>query len=79
MKERLQKRLQSLNTEYEAGQKMLAELEAKQANLRDTLLRISGAVQVLEEVLTEAEQTPEANGHCADGLVPAEAISVEAG
>jgi ABC-type transporter Mla subunit MlaD len=37
--------------EYDSGQKMLAELEAKQANLRDTLLRISGAIQVLEELL----------------------------
>lgn len=53
MKEQLQQRLQTLKTEYEAGQKMLANLEAKQANLRDTLLRISGAIQVLEETLSE--------------------------
>jgi predicted nuclease with TOPRIM domain len=51
MNEQLQQRLQSLKTEYEAGQKMLADLEAKQANLRNTLLRISGAIQVLEEIL----------------------------
>ncbi len=54
MKEQLEQRLQSLKSEFEAGQKMLAELEAKQANLRDTLLRISGAIQVLEEELTNA-------------------------
>ena len=54
MQEKLQQRLQSLKSEHEAGQKMLAELEAKQANLRDMLLRISGAIQVLEEVLSEA-------------------------
>jgi predicted nuclease with TOPRIM domain len=59
MKEQLQQRLQSLKTEYEAGQKMLADLETKQANLRDTLLRISGAIQVLEEALNEAD-SPEA-------------------
>jgi predicted nuclease with TOPRIM domain len=53
MKEMLQQRLQTLKTEYEAGQKMLADLEAKQANVRDTLLRISGAIQVLEETLAE--------------------------
>lgn len=52
MKEQLQKRLQALKTEYEAGQKVLAELEAKQATVRDTLLRISGAIQVLEEELS---------------------------
>jgi uncharacterized protein involved in exopolysaccharide biosynthesis len=53
MDEKIKQRLQSLKTEYEAGQKMLAELEAKQANLRSTLLRIGGAIQVLEELLNE--------------------------
>ena len=38
---------------------MLAELEQKQRALRDTLLRISGAVQVLEEELGKAAE-PEA-------------------
>lgn len=59
MKEKLQQRLQNLKSEFEDGHKILAELEAKQANLRETLLRISGAIQVLEEVLNE---TPEENG-----------------
>ena len=40
---------------------MLAELETKQAHLRETLLRISGAVQVLEEMLA-APQPGHANG-----------------
>jgi predicted nuclease with TOPRIM domain len=53
MKEQLKQRLNVLKTEFESGQKMLADLEAKQANLRDTLLRISGAIQVLEEMLNE--------------------------
>jgi predicted nuclease with TOPRIM domain len=57
MREKLQQRLQSLKSEYEAGQKMMAELEAKQANLRDTLLRINGAIQVLEEALSEANES----------------------
>ena len=61
MKEQLEQRLQSLKTEYEAGQKMLADLEAKQANLQTTLLRISGAIQVLEEMLNTAEQNAVAN------------------
>lgn len=58
MQAKLQQRLISLKVEYEAGQKMLAELEAKQSSLRETLLRISGAIQVLEETLAEAETTP---------------------
>lgn len=53
MKEKLQKRLAELKQEYESGQKMMTELETKQNNLRDTLLRISGAIQILEEELSE--------------------------
>jgi predicted nucleic acid-binding Zn-ribbon protein len=51
MQEQLQQRLASLREEFAAGQKVLAELENRQADLRQTLLRISGAIQVLEEVL----------------------------
>jgi len=61
MKEQLEQRLQSLKTEYEEGQKMLADLESKQANLQGTLLRISGAIQVLEEMLNTAEQSAVVN------------------
>ena len=63
MKERLEQRLTELKAEHESGQKMLADLEARRAELCDTLLRISGAVLVLEEELgreveieAEAEQ-----------------------
>lgn len=37
MKERLEQRLQELKAEYESGQKMLADLEQRRANLRATL------------------------------------------
>ena len=53
MKEQLEKRLKDLKFEFESGQKMLAELDAKQTSLRNTLLRISGAVQVIEEELAK--------------------------
>jgi hypothetical protein len=55
MRLQLEQRLQELQTEFESGQKVLADLEAKQANLRDTLLRISGAMQVLKEELDKVE------------------------
>ncbi|NLW46364.1 MAG: hypothetical protein GXY86_03360 [Firmicutes bacterium] len=55
MKEQLERRLNELRAEFEAGQKMMAEMEAKQGNLRDTLLRISGAIQALEEELAKVE------------------------
>lgn len=53
MKEQLTERLGKLKEEFAAGQQMLADLEAKQASLQQTLLRISGAMQVLEELLAE--------------------------
>ena len=59
MKDQLQRRLDDLRSEYEAGQKMLAELETRQTTLRETLLRIAGAVQVLEEELGQVEAPPD--------------------
>ena len=56
MKQQLQQRLAELKTEFESGQKVLSELEAKQANLQNTLLRIQGAIQVLEEELAKADE-----------------------
>lgn len=51
MKSQLEQRLKELKNEFQAEQKMLAELQAKETSLRDTLLRITGAIQVLEEEL----------------------------
>lgn len=51
MRAQLEKRLQELRSEFDAGQKMLADLEARQVQLRETMLRISGAIQVVEELL----------------------------
>ncbi|WP_440948564.1 hypothetical protein ACSAZL_10245 [Methanosarcina sp. T3] len=62
MKQQLEQRLQELRAEFESGQKMLADLESKQANLRDTMLRISGAIQVLEELSTTADSIGESQG-----------------
>ncbi len=56
MKQQLEQRLKELRAEFESGQKALADLEMKQANLRNTLLRISGAIQVLEEELAKENQ-----------------------
>ncbi len=58
MRDQLVQRLNQLKAEYESGQKTLADLEAKEAKLRQTLLRISGAIQVLEELL--AQEQPQA-------------------
>jgi hypothetical protein len=57
MKERVEQRLRELRKEFESGQKMLADLENQRANLQQTVLRISGAIQVLEELLGSEEST----------------------
>ena len=51
MKEQLEERIASLKVEFENGQKMLNDLETKEAELKQTMLRISGAIQVLEELV----------------------------
>ncbi|MCD4843356.1 MAG: hypothetical protein K8R25_02605 [Methanosarcinales archaeon] len=53
MKQQMENRLKELRIEFESGQKMLTDLEHQQANLRSSLLRISGAIQVLEEELAK--------------------------
>ena len=55
MKEKLEKRLKELKAEFESGQKTLANLQSQEISLKETLLRISGAIQVLEEELAKAE------------------------
>ena len=54
MREQLEQRVSELRAEQQKGQQMLAELEGRQAELGQTLLRISGAIQVLEELLAGA-------------------------
>jgi uncharacterized protein (DUF3084 family) len=46
----MQERLDALRKEFEKGQQHLARLDQQRAEVRDTLLRISGAIQVLEEL-----------------------------
>ena len=56
MREQLEQRLKQLKAEFEAGQKMLVELEAKETELRATLLRIQGAIEIIEEELTKDQR-----------------------
>jgi len=51
MHDKLNERLSQLKSEFESGQKVLRDLEVRQQDVRDTLLRIGGAIQVLEEML----------------------------
>ncbi len=53
MKEQIEQRLEQLKAEFESGKKVLVDLETKEANVRETLLRMQGAIQVLEEELAK--------------------------
>jgi hypothetical protein len=55
MVEQLRTRLAELKEEFERGQKKLVDLDTEANNLRQALLRISGAIQVLEEEISKAE------------------------
>jgi len=50
MKEQWELRLEELREEFDSGQKMLADLEERVEELKRSLLRIEGAIQVLEEL-----------------------------
>ena len=59
LRERLERRRAELTAELERGRKVLADLDAQRAAVRDTLLRLTGAIEVLTEELAE----PAVNGH----------------
>lgn len=59
MQQQLQQRLETLKAEFNKGEIRLQELENEASNLRTTLLRIGGAIQVLTEELEKVEQEKE--------------------
>jgi hypothetical protein len=61
MREQLHRRLAELRSEFDTGQLRLTELETHRAHLKSSLLRLSGAIQVLEELLSQelADNQPE--------------------
>jgi hypothetical protein len=69
MKDQLSKRLEALRAELKSGQQMEADLQDRLAQLRATLLRISGAIQVLEELLGE-ENSPDTGNPTANNSEP---------
>jgi len=61
MRERLEQRRAELAAEHERGTSMLQQLDRDRETLAKTLLRINGAVQVLDELLA-------AEGDAAEGV-----------
>ncbi|HKV30230.1 MAG TPA: hypothetical protein VJT14_04355 [Candidatus Dormibacteraeota bacterium] len=64
----MEQKLRDLHERFEAGEKQLLMLDQKRAELRDTLLRLSGAIDVLEQMVAT-------NGH-QDAATLEEAIGV---
>jgi hypothetical protein len=56
LRAQLDERLTALRGELEAGRRLLADLQARQGEVLDTLLRIDGAITVLEEELAAAPE-----------------------
>jgi hypothetical protein len=70
MTDQVRARLAELHREYETGQRRLQELMAQEVAVRETMLRISGAIQVLEELTGEETDRAAPNNGSADGPEP---------
>ena len=68
----MEARLEALRKEFETGQAELERVERQRTYLRETVLRIGGAIQVLEELLAEGQPTGE------NGANPNETLSAAA-
>ncbi|KAF0224695.1 MAG: hypothetical protein FD176_877 [Rhodospirillaceae bacterium] len=52
-KSTIEDRITRLRREYDSGLEQMRALEQRRGDLQNTLQRITGAIQVLEEMLTE--------------------------
>jgi hypothetical protein len=57
MQEQIVERLKELTAEFGIGQNRLVELEGQAKTLRHNLLRVIGAIQVLEEIAKDQAET----------------------
>ncbi len=55
MIEKMEERFENLKQEYKAGEHLLQQKKQEIIELTTTLARISGAIQVLEELLADKE------------------------
>jgi predicted nuclease with TOPRIM domain len=62
MHEQIQARLEELKQELETGQAELQKVEMRRTYLRETMLRIEGAMHALSELLTAGQQPGGQNG-----------------
>ncbi|GAA4273762.1 hypothetical protein U6A24_02505 [Aquimarina gracilis] len=55
-KKNLEMKLEHLKNEYSLGEKRLIELDKETMNLKSTMLRISGAIHVIEEAFNTQKE-----------------------
>jgi predicted nuclease with TOPRIM domain len=55
LREQLEERVAELQSDFDRGSERLKDLDAEADKLRETLLRIAGAIQVLTEELKRDE------------------------
>jgi hypothetical protein len=58
-------RLEELKREFEKGKQRLDALDRERQDVRDTLLRIGGAIQILEELSPKPIVPPDQSAHAA--------------
>mgnify|MGYP000954828326 FL=1 len=64
MKQRIEARRAQLQAEYDRGQAMLQQMDRERAQLEQTLLRIAGALQILNELAAEeVEEVDDGGNH----------------
>ena len=63
MREQMEARLAALKDEFDKGQTQLRQLESQSSSLRETMLRISGAIMVLEELLSPSARVTSGDRH----------------
>lgn len=55
LRQMLEYRVEELKREYRSGQEQMAALEQRRRDLEATMLRMAGAIQVLEEMALKEE------------------------
>jgi len=71
MREQVQARLELLRREHDSAEVRLRDLERQRAQVGETMLRLNGAIAVLEELLIQA---PSSNGQQIDAALEEQAI-----
>lgn len=62
IREQILARLEELKQEFETGQAELDKVEKQRTYLREKMLQISGAIQVLQELLAQGQSAEQQNG-----------------